>query len=200
MNPLRSSSRRKKTFFIEIAVFLLPLTLFAAGTGAPPDRGTGESAIQRGEAIFRSSCQACHSLKYSGYEAKISAENGRKAFGKAPPDLNLMTKARGGDNSGAAYIEALLVGYNDSPEKNSAFPNIAMPPAFSKGDPDLIRKARDVSRFLDDAADPSREERRGLGRYVLGYMAVLAALLYALNRRTWKGVRKGAGAGSGQGH
>jgi ubiquinol-cytochrome c reductase cytochrome c1 subunit len=181
----------KKTFFIAIIVVLVPLAIWAAGAEAST-AGTdkGEAAIKRGEEIFRSSCQGCHSLKYSGYAARMSAKDAQNAFGKAPPDLNLMTKARGGGSKGAAYIDALLAGFNDTPEKNSVFPNIAMPPAFSRDDPELGRKATDVSAFLDYAAEPSERERRGLGGYVLGYMVLLTGLLYALNRRTWKGIRK----------
>ena len=180
----------KKAFFMAIMVILFPPTLgvaVAEATAAGPDLS---AAAQRGEEVFRTSCQACHSLKYSGYEAKMSAKDAQTAFGKVPPDLNLMTKARGGGSQGPAYIDALLVSFNDTPEKNSVFPNIAMPSPFSKDDPELARKAKDVSAFLDYAADPSARERRGLGMYVLGYMAVLTGLLYALNRRTWKGIRK----------
>jgi cytochrome c1 len=100
-----------------------------------------------------------------------------------------MTKARGGGKKGAQYITALLTGYNDTPEKNSVFPGITMPPPFAKDDPELSRKARDVAVFLDHAADPSARERRRLGIYVLGYMLVLTALLFALNRRTWRRIR-----------
>jgi hypothetical protein len=173
-----------------LMALLIPLVVCnasaAGGTAKGPDMS--EATIKRGEAIFRTSCQACHSLKYSGYEAKMNAGSARKAFGKAAPDLNLMTKARGGDSKGTAYAAALLVGYNDTPEKNSVFPNIAMPPVFSRDDPDAARKSREVSAFLADAAEPSRHERKGLGGYVVGYMAALTVLLYALNRRTWKGI------------
>jgi cytochrome c1 len=177
----------KKAFFLAIMVVLFPSALCAAAAEAPAAGPDLSGAVKRGEEIFRTSCQACHSLKYSGYEAKMSAKDAQTAFGKVPPDLNLITKARGG-GKGAAYIEALLVGFNDTPEKNSVFPNIAMPPPFSKDDPELTRKAKDVSAFLDYAAEPSAHERRGLGIYVLAYMVLLTGLLYALNRRTWRGI------------
>jgi ubiquinol-cytochrome c reductase cytochrome c1 subunit len=191
MKTYRFSSGWGKTLFTTLAIFFFPLALCAAGAVAPatgPD--TSEAAIKRGEEIFRSSCQACHSLKYSGYEATMSAKDAQSAFGKVPPDLNLMTKARGGGSKGAAYIDALLVSFKDTPEKNSVFPNIAMPSPFAKDDPELARKAKDISAFLDYAADPSARERRNLGIYVLGYMILLTGLLYALNRRTWKGIGK----------
>ncbi|MCE5263813.1 MAG: cytochrome c1 [Deltaproteobacteria bacterium] len=184
-------SPRSASSLVAVLILLWPLALFPAETGAPagppvPD-GT-DASIKRGEAVYRTSCQACHSLKYSGYEAKMPAAAALKAFGKVPPDLNLMTAARGGGRTGAEYIASLLLGFNDTPEKNSVFPNIAMPPAFSRNDPEAGRKARDVSIFLADAAEPSGRESRSLGRYVLGYMVLLTALFYTLNRRTWKGI------------
>ncbi len=189
MKTCRFPSRREKTLFTALAALLFPLVLWAAGTEAS-SLDNGEAAIKRGEEVFRTACQGCHSLKYSGFAARMPAKDALKVFGDAPPDLNLMTKARGGGSKGAAHIYSLLVGYNDTPEKNSVFPNITMPSPFAKDDPELTRKARDVSDFLDYAADPSAAERKSLGIYVLGYMVLLTALLYTLNRRTWKGIKK----------
>ena len=192
MKTCRPSSGRKNAFSMAIMVILFPLALWAAAGAEVPTTGLDmtDAPIKRGEEIFRSSCQTCHSLKYSGYKARMSAKDAQKAFGKMPPDLNLMTKARGGGSKGAAYIYALLVSFNDTLEKNSIFPNIVMPPALSKDDPEFARKAKYVAAFLEYASDPSERERKSLGGYVLGYMVVLMALLYALNRRTWKGIRK----------
>ena len=146
------------------------------------------AAVKRGEGIFKSSCQACHSLKYLNLQARVKEEDARRAFGKAPPDLSLMARARGRGSKGAAYINALLVSFNETTEKNSVFPGIAMPPSFSGTDPELMQKANDVAAFLLYAAEPSANERRTMGVYVLGYMVVLTALLYLLNRETWKTV------------
>lgn len=184
-------SPRRVSSFIAVMILLWPLALFAAEAGTPAAvrlSDGGDDAIKRGEAVYRTSCQACHSLKYSGYEAKMPAAAALKAFGKVPPDLNLMATARGGGRRGAEYIASLLLGFNDTPEKNSVFPNIAMPPVFPRSDPDAARKARDVSAFLADAAEPSRRESLNLGTYVLGYMVLLTALFYTVNRRTWKGL------------
>ncbi|MHB9098717.1 MAG: cytochrome c1 [Syntrophales bacterium] len=190
MKTWRFTSGEIKTVFTAILIVLFPLALWAAAAVAPAPRlDRSDAAIKRGEEVFRTSCQGCHSLKYSGFAARMPAKDALKAFGNKPPDLNLMTKARGGGNKGSAYIYALLVGFNDTPEKNSVFPNITMPIPFSRDDPEFTRKAKDVSTFLDYVADPSARERRGLGIYVLGYMALLTALLYTLNRRTWKRIR-----------
>lgn len=177
---------------VPVMALLFALPFLSAGQEAlamGPHREGIESAVGRGEAIFQTSCQACHSLKYSGYPAKMTAEGARKVFGKESPDLNLITKVRGG-SKGTAYVAALLVGYDDTPEKNSVFPNIAMPPVFARNDPEAARKARDVSAFLARMADPSERERSSLGGYVVGYMAFLTALFYALDRRTWRRIRR----------
>ena len=190
MKTCRFSSGRKHTFFMAVMVVLFPLALCAAAAELPKiDLDFSKAAIKGGEEVFKSTCQTCHSLKYLGYKARMSEEAAQSAFGRVPPDLSLMAKARGRGSKGAGYIYTLLVGFNETPEKNSVFPNIAMPPPFSREDPMLAQKAKDVSAFLYHAAEPSENERMGLGRYVLGYMVLLATLLYFLNRKTWKGMK-----------
>ena len=175
------------SFFAMALLISFPLTSPASEIEIPKvDLDFSEAAVKRGEEVFKSSCQTCHTLKYLGYEAIISAEDARNAFGKAPPDLSLMAKARGRGSKGARYIYALLVSYNDTPEKNSVFPNIAMPPVFPMDDPESARKAKDVAAFLLHAAEPTINERESLGRYVLGYMGILTALLFFVNKKTWK--------------
>lgn len=153
------------------------------------DLDFSDAAVKRGEAVFTSSCQTCHSLKYLGFAARMDVGNAQKAFGKIPPDLSLMARARGTGNEGARYIYSLLVSFNDTPMKNSVFPNIAMPPPFSKDDPQLLQAAKDVSAFLFHAADPSVNERTWLGKYVLGYMILLSGLLYFLYKKTWRRIK-----------
>lgn len=153
------------------------------------DLDFSDSAVKRGQAVFTTSCQTCHSLKYMKFAARMDAGSAQKAFGKAPPDLSLTAKARGTGNEGARYVYSLLVSFNDTPMKNSVFPNIAMPPPFAKDDPQLLQAAKDVSAFLLYAADPSVNERIWLGKFVLGYMILLSVLLYFLYRRTWRRIK-----------
>lgn len=176
---------------ILLAVALMALLSPIAGAKIPQaDPDFSEAAITRGKAVFTAVCQNCHSLKYAGFAARMNAETATRAFGKVPPDLSLIAKARGKGRAGAGYIYTLLVGFNETPEKNSIFPNIAMPSVLSPADPQSGRKARDVSAFLLHTAEPSAGERRNLGRYVLGYMVVLTTLLFLLNRKTWRRIRK----------
>jgi len=193
MKTCRYKPKLKAFIITVIMFFILPLALPAAGVDmARGDLNLSDASVKRGNELFKSVCRNCHSLKYFGYEAAITPESARGAFGKVPPDLSLIAKARGRGNEGVGYISVLLTNYNNTPEKNSVFPNIAMPPPFSGNDPEFARKVKDISAFLDYAAEPSERERKDLGRYVLGYMVVLVALLYALNRKVWRGIRKSA--------
>ncbi len=189
---------RNKRKFLPVILFLISLFLclsspvFASEKVKLPQVKIDFSpeAIKRGEEVFKSICNGCHGLKYYGLKAQLDAEAARAAFGKEPPDLSLLAKARGKRDEGAKYIYALLISYNDTPEKNPVFPNIAMPPVFSKDDPEFAQKAKDVAAFLLYVAEPTAYERRHLGKYLLAYMIALTTLLYALNRKTWRGVKK----------
>lgn len=173
--------------YLVFITLLFPISLLASEVKIPKVHiDYSDAAVKRGEDLFRSTCQTCHSLKYLGLEAVIASEDARAAFGKTPPDLSLMAKARGRGDRGARYIYALLVSYNDTPEKNFFFPNIAMPPVLTKEDKDFDSKAKDVAAFLSYAAEPSADERETLGRYVFAYMTVLTILLYFVNLRTWR--------------
>jgi ubiquinol-cytochrome c reductase cytochrome c1 subunit len=98
---------------------------------------------------------------------------------------------------GVDYIDALLNGYTkaDDPNYNEWFPGhrIAMAPPLSDGaveyadgSPKTLQQyAKDVSAFLQWAAEPKLEARKSLGFAVLIYLAVFAVLLYLIKRRIW---------------
>lgn len=198
-----------------MVMFLLILSLPALASEEAELPGVtldlSQEAIKRGEEVYKTSCKLCHSLKYLGHSAITPPEAMKAGLGKEPPDLSLMAKARGRGERGAMYIYQLLMTYytdKDGRVKNRAFGKyahtdgtIAMPqPLVYTLDPqteeerqvlkEADKKARDVAAFLMYAAEPTVEERKNLGRYVIGYMIVLTALLYLLNRQTWKGVKE----------
>ena len=125
--------------------------------------------------------------------------------GALPPDLSVITKAR---NGGADYIHALLIGYAEPPagltlaegmHYNQYFPGhqIAMAPPLSQdgqltfGDgtnATVDRMSRDVSAFLNWAAEPELETRRAMGVRVLIFLAILGGLTYAVKRKVWADV------------
>jgi cytochrome c1 len=134
-------------------------------------------------------------------EKAAAAANG----GAAPPDLSLMAKARVG---GPNYIYSLMLGFSEEiPEHhvvpegkfyNKYFPggNISMPPQLmedlvtytdgTKATPEQM--AKDISAFLNWAAEPELDVRKSLGLKVMVFLGIFTALLYALKRQIWKNV------------
>ncbi len=126
----------------------------------------------------------------------------RAAFnGAYPPDLSLITKARG---DGPNYLHALLTGYADAPasmklgeglQYNKFFPGnqIAMPPPLSPGqvtytdgtEATIDRMSRDVTAFLMWVAEPKLEDRHRLGLKVILFLLVLTGLLLVAKRKVW---------------
>lgn len=121
--------------------------------------------------------------------------------GAYPPDLSLINKARAG---GADYVHGLLVGYREPPADvevppgqyyNEFFPGhlIAMPPPLSDGAVEypegvtasVDQMAKDVTAFLNFAADPHLEERKRTGVKTILFLLILTAMLYAVKRKVW---------------
>jgi len=115
-----------------------------------------QASLQRGATLYMNYCAGCHSLKYLRYSriaedlglteeqvqanlnltgAKVgetvltsfSTEQGNAFFGKAPPDLSLISRVRGSDWI-YTYLKSFYldeerpVGWN-----NTLFPNVSMP-------------------------------------------------------------------------
>ena len=130
-------------------------------------------------------------------------ENAARAAngGAYPPDLSLITKARGG---GADYIHALLSGYEDAPEGTElraglyynpymAGGKIAMPAPlleelveYGDGTPATVEQmSMDVTHFLAWAAEPELEQRKRMGFMVLIYLTIFAGLMFFSMRKIW---------------
>ncbi|MBY0355765.1 MAG: cytochrome c1 [Rickettsiales bacterium] len=136
-------------------------------------------------------------------EQAARAANG----GAYPPDLSLITKAR---HDGANYLHALLTGYEDAPADfvlpegkyyNPYFPGgaIAMPqPIGSAGqvqysdktEASIDQMARDVTSFLQWAAEPEMEARKKMGIKVMIFLSILTVLLYFAKKRIWSRLKK----------
>jgi len=179
---------------------------------------TDVSAVERGAETMINVCHSCHSMKYIKYRdlvgfginkqkvdgwrgnqpldasllAQMSESDALQAFGKAPPDLSLMVKARDG---GADYVYSYLVGYYLTPEgmqSNHVYPGTKMPDILSISiategaqRAEIQRRARDIVSFLSWAADPHEAERIRLGYYVIAYLLVLTTLLYFVKNQIW---------------
>ncbi len=199
-----------------------------------------KNQLLRGYTVATQVCLACHSFKYISHRDMMRAgftENevatlakalnmtldqklitaqddatARETFGKIPPDLSLMNKARGGL---ADYTHALLTGYSEDPEVikhalpaglpegahfNKAFPGhaIAMPNPLASDDlvtyhdgtkATVDQMSRDVTTFMQWTAEPERIERQKLGLFVLMYLVIFSLLAYLSKRVIWKDVK-----------
>lgn len=192
-----------RAFLIVIAFFAaLSSPAFAQLQRERVEFDLGPEAYSRGMGLYMQHCVACHGLKYfrgpdapDGIPPALDPESAQAAFGVVPPDLTLMASARGKGLEGAEYLYDLLTTYYiaDGEIRNRAFAEethtegaIAMPPPIPMDDPELSEKSRDIAAFLYLVSEPSLADRKSLGPWVLGYMALLTAVLYVLNRYTWK--------------
>lgn len=180
--------------------------------------GLDVQTVERGVMVMMDSCHSCHSMKYIKYRdlvtfgidkqkvdvwrgdqpldapllAQMSDSDAMAAYGKAPPDLSLMAKARDG---GASYVYSYLLAYYVKPDGmpgNHLYPETKMPDILGmSGATDAAQrteiqgKARDIVSFLAWAADPEEQERHRLGYYVLAYLFVLTFLLYLVKNQIW---------------
>lgn len=122
-----------------------------------------------------------------------------------PPDLSLIVKAR---HDGANYLYSLLTGYSEPPPGfkltnglyyNTYFPGhqIAMPPPLTEGQVNysdgttasIEQMARDVTIFLQWAAEPEMEHRKSMGLKVMIFLVIFTIFFYISKIRIWSDVK-----------
>jgi ubiquinol-cytochrome c reductase cytochrome c1 subunit len=125
--------------------------------------------------------------------------------GAYPPDLSLIIKAR---HDGANYLHSLLNGYEEAPEGVSvpegAYYNPYFPGGIIKMAPPLITEGQvtyqddtkatvdqmslDVVNFLQWAAEPEMQERKGMGLKVMFFLLVMTGFFFFAKKRIWKDI------------
>lgn len=137
---------------------------------------------------------------YANEQAARASNNG--AY---PADLSLMVKAR---PNGANYLYSLLTGYEEAPADvtlgvgmyyNPYFPGgqIGMPAPLSDGLVDYAdgteatadQMARDVTNFLQWAAEPEMEQRKRMGIKVFIYLVIFTVFFYYAKKIIWRNVK-----------
>ncbi|EKD03792.1 electron transporter, transferring electrons within CoQH2-cytochrome c reductase complex [Trichosporon asahii var. asahii CBS 8904] len=137
---------------------------------------------------------------YPNEEAARAANNGG-----LPPDLSLIVKARHG---GADYIYSLLTGYVEPPagvtvaegmNYNPYFPGgmIAMARTlfdglveYDDGTPATTSQmAKDVTQFLNWAAEPEHDERKKMGLQAVIVLSSLTLLSLVVKRQKWASLK-----------
>ena len=183
---------------------------------------TDVKSVERGAEAMIGNCHACHSMKYMHYRdllnygmdkqkvdswrgdqpldaavmAQMSETDAAASFGKAPPDLSLMVKAREG---GANYVYSYLLGYYITKEGvpgNHFYPATKMPDVLNvsgiaegASHSEVEAQARDIVSFLSWVADPHAQERLNLGKYVIVYLLILTVLLYFVKKQVWSSLK-----------
>jgi len=200
------------------------------------------ASLQRGARNFANYCLGCHSLKYERWSrlgkdldipedilaknllppgdkpanyilTSMPAADAETWFGKTPPDLSLMARARGKD-----YLFRLFMTYYSDPTRptganNLQLPAIAMPAVLSELEgvkravfkdgeldhfeqvaPGRLTRAeyegfvRDTVNFLDYVGEPTQAARRSLGVWVVLFLLVFTWLAWLMKREFWKDV------------
>ncbi|HTB66139.1 MAG TPA: cytochrome c1 [Steroidobacteraceae bacterium] len=204
------------------------------------------ASLQRGVRDFAGYCRGCHSLKYMRYsrmadDLQITPDQLQKFllpagakpsdyvgtpmpsadaltwFGKVPPDLSLIARARGD-----GYLFRFLTTFFSDPTRptganNLQLPSVAMPHVLSTlegvkvavfrtvnkeqvfdhfvqvapgslSHEEYLATVRDLVNFLDYVGEPAQVQRRSLGVKVVLFLLAFTALTYLLKREYWKNV------------
>jgi ubiquinol-cytochrome c reductase cytochrome c1 subunit len=205
------------------------------------------ASLQRGAKYFVNYCLGCHSAKYVRYNRlgrdlqltddqvvknlmftgahpydtmtnAMKPADSARWFGKSPPDLSLIARARG-----TAYLYTYLRSFYADPSRptganNLVLPNTAMPDVvwelqgiqrakFSTGEhgmqkfggfetvtpgsmspAEFDQAVRDIVNFLDYIGEPIKREREALGIRVIAFLLVFLLIAYLLKKEIWKDV------------
>jgi ubiquinol-cytochrome c reductase cytochrome c1 subunit len=173
--------------------------------------------IGMGEAQIKKELELPEDVKLgSTMQAAMDASAAKLAFGVAPPDLSVIARSRSADWLYTYMRTFYAAPDRASGWDNLAFPSVGMPHALAdlQGElklqvetheghttrklvldkPGSLQPAEydaaiaDLTNYLVFMSDPSKLVRPGLGYLVLGFLAVLLVLAYALKKEIWKDV------------
>jgi ubiquinol-cytochrome c reductase cytochrome c1 subunit len=205
------------------------------------------ASLQRGAGLFVNYCLSCHSAAYMRYQrmsedlqipkevvednmmftadrigglmkSTMPADDAKKWFGKAPPDLSLIARSRGpewiytymrsfylDDNSPSGWNNVLFekvamphVLYNLQGARHAVFKkdehgvevfdHFEMVKPGSMNEDEFDSAVRDLTNFMVYLAEPARMVRYKLGVYVLIFLAIFFVFAYLLKKEYWKDV------------
>jgi len=125
-----------------------------------------------GKEVVKEGCVRCHSIKYQKIPAETPPQPLKQYLGKVPPDLSIIYKAKGEE-----YLHAFL----NKPQ--ALLPGTGMPRVG------LNKEAQEKAiAYLEEIADPHKEQRKKVGLLVLGYLLVMTGLTYAWKKKIWKNI------------
>ena len=182
-----------------------------------------KKSLQRGARNFFNYCAGCHSLKYMRYgeiaehlniseeqllnnlifsdqtpqdivTTNMSKEDGDRWFGKAPPDLTLVTRRKNPD-----YVYQFLksfyqddkspTGVNNKIKDATSMPHVLWLVEEEMAPQNYDKFLLDIVTFLEYAGDPTQEKRKSLGLWVLSFLFLFLIFSYALYKDIWREVK-----------
>ena len=182
-----------------------------------------KKSLQRGARNFFNYCAGCHSLKYMRYgeiaehlniseeqllnnlifsdqtpqdivTTNMSKEDGDRWFGKAPPDLTLVTRRKNPD-----YVYQFLksfyqddkspTGANNKIKDATSMPHVLWLVEEEMTPQNYDQFLLDIVTFLEYAGDPTQEKRKSLGLWVLSFLFLFLIFSYALYKDIWREVK-----------
>lgn len=123
-----------------------------------------------GKEIVTEACSRCHSVKYQKIQAQTPKADLKRYLGKIPPDLSVIYRAKGHE-----YLEAFV----NKPQ--AIIPGTSMPRVGLNEE----AQAKAIA-YLEEIADPHKEQRKTVGIIVLGYLLVMIGLTFAWKKKIWK--------------
>ena len=198
-----------------------------------------KASLQRGAKTFVNYCLSCHSASFMRYNrmAKdlglteqqvidnlmfasekvgdtmtiaMRSEDAKKWFGVTPPDLSVISRARGTEWLNTYlrtfYLDdAKVMGTNNAVFKDVGMPHVlwqqqgylaqdaeskhltqASQGELSSHDYDVV--VRDLVNFLAYIGEPSKIQRLALGKWVLLYLFIFFLVAYPMKKAFWKDV------------
>jgi len=199
-----------------------------------------KASLQRGARTFMNYCLTCHSASYMRYNRMgkdlgltdeqvkdslmfasekvgetmtiaMRPDDAKKWFGSIPPDLSVISRARGADWL-YSYFQTFYVddkkvmGTNNLTLKNVGMPHVLWQDQgylqkgtngqlthLSEGEltkDEYDEMARDLVNFLAYIGEPSKIQRLALGKWVLIYLTLFFFVAYPLKKIIWKDITK----------
>ena len=179
-------------------------------------------SLQSGARTFVNYCLSCHSAQYMRYnrltdigltEAQIrdnllfagdkvgdtmkvamTPKDGKAWFGVPPPDLSVISRARGVDWL-YTYLRTFYrddktpSGWNNRVFANAAMPHVLWQVQAEQSPVQYDRTVRDLVNFLAYVGEPVGQARKSIGIVVLFVLGVIFVFAYAMKQAFWKDVR-----------
>jgi len=197
-----------------------------------------KASLQRGAKTFVNYCLSCHSASFMRYNRMaedldltdeqvvnnlmfasdkvgetmtiaMQPEDAKKWFGVTPPDLSVISRARGTDWLNTYLRSFYLDSDKPTGTNNTIFKDVGMPHVLwqqqgylgrdesghlsqeSKGElsnHDYNEMVFDLVNFLAYIGEPSKIQRLELGKWVLLYLFLLFLVVYPMKKAFWKDI------------